>query len=228
MYMCPDGLSDALIDTMGQLDRVVPYFDIPWQHCSERVLRTMRRRGSRDHYSAIVMRIRDILPDAAIRGTFIVGHPGEDDAAFHELLEWLDAMQFDWVVAFPFSPEAGTAAADLDHVSAAVAQERYHRLMSAQQGISRNRAQAMVGRTMDVLLERRTSPRRGQGRTYRDAPEVDGVVDVKGVIGDPGRIYPVRITGCTAYSLQGIVDTDTGVPHNIRQDTQQDTNQEVA
>ncbi len=228
MYMCPDGISDSLIEAMCHLDRVVPYFDIPWQHCSERVLNAMRRWGSRDRYSSLVARIRSERPDAAFRGTFIVGHPGEDQAAFDELMDWLESMQFDWAVAFPFSAEEGTEAAGMECVPSSVAQERYHRLMSLQQSICLRRAQSLVGKTMDVLVEKRCRSRHGIGRTYREAPEVDGVVEVKGAIGEPGRICRVRITGGSAYSLQGVIEPDTVKSCSSKAEHQQDTNQEVA
>jgi ribosomal protein S12 methylthiotransferase len=150
-------------------------------------------------------KVRTAMPDVAIRTTFIVGYPGETAAEFDGLMKFVRDLQFDRVGAFQYSFEPGTPSADQpDQVSEEVKQERYDRLMHAQQSISLKRNQAIVGRTLEVLIE-------GQGdgltlgRSYRDAPEIDGLVILEGTA-PIGEFVPVKIDGALTYDLSGHVE----------------------
>jgi ribosomal protein S12 methylthiotransferase len=150
--------------------------------------------------------MRSTLPKLAIRTTFIVGYPGETDEEFQTLLDFVEEMRFDRVGAFQFSFESGTASEALgDPVPAEVKDERYQRLMELQQNISLQINQSLVGQTLDVLIEGRDKAI-AIGRSYRDAPEIDGLVLVEGKA-EIGSIVPVKITGAMVYDLTGTLVT---------------------
>ncbi|HSO27340.1 MAG TPA: 30S ribosomal protein S12 methylthiotransferase RimO [Anaerolineales bacterium] len=204
MYAYPGYVTDRLIDVMASYPQIVPYLDMPLQHAHPMTLRRMRRPANMGWVRATLEKMRAKLPDLALRTTFIVGYPGETDQEFQTLLDFVDEIRFDRVGAFQFSYEPGTTSATLgDPVPAEVKQERYERLMERQQGISLERNQAFVGRKLDVLIE-------GQGdgislgRSYRDAPEIDGMVIVEGEI-PAGQITPILINGAMTYDLTGVV-----------------------
>jgi ribosomal protein S12 methylthiotransferase len=150
------------------------------------------------------VKMRKAIPDLALRTTFIVGYPGETEEEFQTLLDFVEEIRFDRVGAFKFSFEPGTSSESLgDPVPGEVKEERLKRLMEKQQQISLERNRAFVGRSLDVLIEG-VGPDVSVGRSYRDAPEIDGLVIVKGEI-PAGQIIPVRITGATVYDLSGVV-----------------------
>jgi len=203
LYAYPGYVTDRLIEIMASRPQVLPYLDIPLQHAHPDTLRRMRRPANMEWVYSTLAKMRQAIPDLALRTTFIVGYPGETEAEFQALLDFVQEMRFDRVGAFPFSFEPGTFSESLgDPIAAEVKEERYDRLMTLQQGISLARNQALVGRTLDVLVE-------GQGdgvslgRSYRDAPEIDGLVIVENEL-PVGQIAPVRITGAMAYDLSGI------------------------
>ncbi|MDA0366404.1 MAG: 30S ribosomal protein S12 methylthiotransferase RimO [Chloroflexi bacterium] len=206
MYAYPGRVTRTLAETMERLPNVVPYLDMPLQHGSNAVLRRMKRpslRVTRESLDAV----RTAMPDVVLRTTFIVGFPGESDAEFEELLAFVEREQFDHVGAFTYSPQAGTPAATMgDQVPEAVKTERYGRLMELAQGISHARNRTVVGRELDVLVES-TEPGQSQsgdpivvGRTYRDAPEVDGLALLKGTFA-AGTIVRARVVGALPYDL---------------------------
>jgi ribosomal protein S12 methylthiotransferase len=165
----------------------------------------MRRPANVDWVYRTLGKLRAAMPDIAIRTTFIVGYPGETDAEFEALCQFVRDLKFDRVGAFTYSFEPGTPSADLpDQLPDEIKRERYERLMALQQPISLSKNQALVGKTLDVLME-------GQGdgltvgRTYRDAPEIDGLVVIEGDV-PVGEFVPVRITGAMEYDLTGTVD----------------------
>jgi len=206
LYAYPGYVTDRLIDAMAANPQIVPYLDIPLQHAHPAVLRRMRRPANMEWVHRTLQKMRGAMPDLAIRTTFIVGYPGETDAEFQALLDFVKEVRFDRVGAFQFSFEPGTASEPLgDPVLAEIKQERWERLMAMQQAISLEKNQSFVGKTLDVLIE-------GQGdglslgRTYRDAPEIDGLVIVEGDL-PVGEILPVRISGAMAYDLTGTVAT---------------------
>jgi ribosomal protein S12 methylthiotransferase len=210
-YAYPTGLSAEVLAAFRETTNVLPYLDLPLQHSHPEVLRAMNRPWQAEVTEELLERIRDQLPDAVLRTTFIVGFPGEQESHFEHLLAFVARQRFDHVGVFCFSPEEGTAAADLpDPVPAAVAQERRDRLMALQQPIAAERNAAWVGRIVDVLIEQE-NPTTGAmlGRCARFAPDVDGEVHVSagagGLCAAPGTMVPVRITAADTYDLQGVV-----------------------
>lgn len=202
MYAFPGRVSERLIHLMATYPQVLPYVDIPLQHADPDVLRRMRRPANVDEARALLDRLRTAIPHVALRTTFIVGYPGETDAAFQRLLDFVREVEFDRLGAFVYSPEPGTPAAALpDQVPDPVKEERYRVLMEVQQGISRRKNQSFVGRTLDALLEG-VGEGLTLGRTYRDAPEIDGWVLIPGEW-PVGEIVPVRITSALEYDLWG-------------------------
>jgi ribosomal protein S12 methylthiotransferase len=206
LYAYPGYVTDRLIETMAAHAQIVPYLDMPLQHAHPATLRRMRRPANTEWVYRTPEKMRRALPNLALRTTFIVGYPGETEEEFQTLLDFVGEIRFDRVGAFQFSFEPGTTSEPLgDPVPAAVKQERYDRLMQLQQGISLEINQAYVGKTLDVLFEG-SGDGISLGRSYRDAPEIDGMVVVEGEI-PAGRMLPVRINGAMAYDLSGVVDT---------------------
>ena len=210
-YAYPTGLTPEVLTAFRDTANVLPYLDLPLQHSHPEVLRAMNRPWQAGVTTELLGRIREQLPDAVLRTTFIVGFPGETEEHFQHLLQFVAEQRFDHVGVFTFSPEEGTAAASLpDPVPAEVAQERRDRLMALQQPIAAARNQAWVGRVVDVLIEQE-NPATGEmiGRCARFAPEVDGEVRIVpgpgGLCAAPGTLVPVRITAADVYDLQGEV-----------------------
>jgi ribosomal protein S12 methylthiotransferase len=202
MYAYPGYVTDRLIEVMASHAQILPYLDMPLQHAHPATLQRMRRPANIDWVHTTLKKMRAMLPNLALRTTFIVGYPGESEEEFQTLLDFVSEIRFDRVGTFQFSFEPGTASEPLgDPVPPDVKEARYDRLMTLQQGISLERNQALVGQRLDVLIE-------GQaegitlGRSYRDAPEIDGLVLVEGQA-EVGEILPVRITGAMAYDLTG-------------------------
>jgi ribosomal protein S12 methylthiotransferase len=206
MYAYPGYVTDRLIEVIAAYPQIVPYLDMPLQHAHPDALRRMRRPANIDWVYRTLEKMHRILPDLALRTTFIVGYPGETEQEFQALLDFVREMRFDRIGTFQFSFEPGTSSEPLgDPVPTEVKQERYDRLMELQQAISLEINQSFVGKTLDILVE-------GQGdglslgRTYRDAPEIDGMTIIEGEL-PVGEIVPVRITGAMAYDLSGVVET---------------------
>jgi ribosomal protein S12 methylthiotransferase len=202
MYAYPGRITNRLIETMARHQQILPYVDLPLQHAHPDVLRRMRRPANVDRVRRTVEKLRGAMPEIAIRTTFLVGYPGETEAEFQALLEFVAQMRFDRVGVFTYSEEEGTLAADVeDNVLPAVKEERRQRLMAVQQPISLERNESLVGGMLDVLIE-------GQGeglsvgRSYRDAPEVDGLVLVEEEL-PVGEIVPLRIIAALEYDLVG-------------------------
>jgi ribosomal protein S12 methylthiotransferase len=210
LYAYPGYVTDRLIEVMASRPQIVPYLDMPLQHAHPQTLRRMRRPANIDWVYKTLAKMRLAMPDLALRTTFIVGYPGETEAEFETLLQFVDELRFDRVGAFQFSFEPGTASEPLgDPLPAEVKQQRWERLMALQQGISLEKNQAFVGRTLPVLVEGQGEIEGGAGkvsigRSYRDAPEIDGLVLIEGEV-PAGELAPVRITGAMAYDLTGTV-----------------------
>lgn len=206
LYAYPGYVTDRLIEVMATHPQIVPYLDMPLQHAHPDTLRRMRRPANIEWVHNTLAKMRTALPRLALRTTFIVGYPGETEEEFQTLLDFVKEIRFDRVGTFQFSFEPGTTSEPLgDPVPAEVKQERFERLMELQQGISLEINQALVGKTLDVLVEGHGDGLT-LGRSYRDAPEIDGMVVVEGEI-PVGEIAPVRITGAMAYDLSGSVET---------------------
>ncbi len=210
MYAFPGYVTDRMIETMATHKQLIPYLDMPLQHAHPMTLRRMRRPANMDWVRETLAKMRTAMPDLSLRTTFIVGYPGETDEEFQTLLDFVQETRFDRVGAFQFSFEPGTASEPLgDPVPAEVKQARYEQLMELQQPISMEKNQAFVGKTLNVLVEGQGKVEgSGEpisiGRSYRDAPEIDGVVLIEGDV-PAGEMVPVRITGAMAYDLVGTV-----------------------
>jgi ribosomal protein S12 methylthiotransferase len=202
MYAYPGYVTDRLIEVMTANLQIVPYLDMPLQHADPGVLRRMRRPANVDWVRTTLKKMRDSMPDLSLRTTFIVGYPGETEQEFESLLDFIEEIRFDRVGAFKFSFEPGTASESLgDPVPEEIKQDRWERLMALQQQISLEKNQQFIGQTMDVLIEG-GGDGLSMGRTYRDAPEIDGLTILEGEY-PIGEIIPVRITGALAYDLSG-------------------------
>jgi len=204
MYAFPGYVTDRLIDVMASHPQVLSYLDIPLQHAHPDTLTRMRRPANVDWVYLTIAKMRKALPKPALRTTFIVAYPGETEAEFQTLLDFVAEMRFDRVGAFQFSFEPGTPSEPLgDPLPAEVKEERYQRLMELQQNISLQINQSYVGQTLDVLVEG-LDKGLSIGRSYRDAPEIDGLVLAEGQA-ETGSIVPVKITGAMAYDLTGTI-----------------------
>lgn len=206
LYTFPGFVTDRLIDVMASSRQILPYLDIPLQHADPRILRAMKRPADIQAVRRMVEKMRTRMPDLAIRSTFIVGYPGEGEQEFQTLLDFLSEMRLDHVGAFTFSFEEGTPSQKLgDPVPLAVKQERLDRLMTLQAGISLVKNQAFVGKTMEVLIEGVDEDQDiAIGRTYRDAPEIDGLVIVEGCL-PVGQLARVHISGAMTHDLTGSI-----------------------
>jgi ribosomal protein S12 methylthiotransferase len=205
MYAYPGYVTSRLVETMARYEQILSYLDVPLQHAHPATLRRMRRPANVDWVYRTVAALRQAMPHIAIRTTFIVGYPGETEDEFQALLDFVAEMMFDRIGVFTYSHEPGTPSAELRNaVPEEVKAERRDRVMALQQGISLAKNQAFVGQTLDVLIE-------GQGdglsigRSYRDAPEIDGLVLIDGDV-PLGEIVPVHIGGALEYDLTGTVE----------------------
>jgi ribosomal protein S12 methylthiotransferase len=210
MYAYPGAVTPRLIDVMAAHPQIAHYLDIPLQHGHRDVLRRMRRPANVEWVYRTLERMRAAMPDLAVRTTFIVGYPGETENEFEALVKFVQDLQFDRVGCFTYSYEDHTPSAALeDQLPLEVKNERRDRLMAVQQPISLARNQAQVGRTLDMLVEG-VGDGLSVGRSYRDAPEIDGMVIVEGDL-PVGEFVPVRISGAMEYDLTGTVATGTPV-----------------
>jgi len=206
LYTYPGYFSDRLIDMMVVFPQLLPYLDIPLQHADPKVLQLMRRPSDVDWVRHTVAKMRAKLPDLVIRTTFIVGFPGESEHSFQVLKDFIEEMQFDHVGVFTYSIENGTPAQILgDPIPQEVKEARRQELMTLQVGISYQKNQKLCGKVLNMLIEG-VDQDNGIliGRTYRDAPEIDGLVIAEGT-GEVGELLPVRITAAMQHDLFGQV-----------------------
>ena len=204
-YVYPYPHVDKVIPLMAE-GLILPYLDIPFQHASPRVLKAMKRPANEAKVLERLKNWRALCPDVAIRSSFVVGFPGETEADFQYLLDWLDEAQLDRVGAFRFEPVSGAAANALpDPVPEAVKEERYARLMEKCAAISAAKLQAKIGRTLDVIIDLVDEEGGATGRSKADAPEIDGEVQLRdaGHL-KPGDIVPVTIEDADAHDLFGV------------------------
>ncbi len=202
-YVYPYPSVDDLIPLMAG-GKILPYLDIPFQHASARVLKMMKRPGQAERTLDKIRKWREICPELVIRSTFIVGFPGETEEDFQVLLDWLQEAQLDRVGCFKYSPVEGAAANDIaDQISEEVKQERYERFMSLQQQISTKKLQKRIGSTMQVIIDE-VDDEGAIGRTFADAPEIDGVIYLNGETHhQPGDIIEVVVEHADEYDLWG-------------------------
>ena len=210
MYMYPGRITTNLINSIGQSICTVPYFDIPFQHASRDVLQRMGRAGHGEVYLNELAQIRQIIPEAAIRTTLIAGLPGETEEDFETLLDFVREARFDRLGVFPYWPEPGTRAAQMeDQVPAEVARQRQEELIAVQEQISLENNQQFVGQRMRVLVERELEERLWAGRSYRDAPEVDGEVILRaaseGIQPDIGEFVWATVEKAQVHDVEAVV-----------------------
>jgi ribosomal protein S12 methylthiotransferase len=203
-YVYPYPHVDEVIPLMVD-GRILPYLDVPFQHASPRILKLMKRPASTERNLERIRGWRAACPDITVRSTFIVGFPGETEAEFEELLTFLDEAELDRVGCFAYSPVEGARANELpDCVPEAVKEERRARFMEAQARISREKLARKVGRTIDVLVDEMAGTT-AVGRSAADAPEIDGVVRVKGAKGaKPGDLLRATVVAATEHDLRAI------------------------
>ena len=200
-YVYPYPHVDEVVPLMAQ-GKILPYLDIPFQHANQRILRLMKRPGSSDNVLARIKQWREICPELTLRSTFIVGFPGETEAEFEELLDFIEEAQIDRLGAFAYSPVKGAAANELpDHIPPEVQQERLARLMLLQEEISEARLKRKIGKTLTVLVDE-VDEEGAIARSSADAPEIDGLVYIKnGPQLRVGDFVEVKITGSDTHDL---------------------------
>jgi ribosomal protein S12 methylthiotransferase len=202
LYSYPGYVTDRMIDLMSSSPQILNYLDIPLQHASESVLKSMKRPSDMDWVHRTILKMRTAMPDLAIRTTFIVGYPGETDQEFIKLLDFMKEIRFDHVGAFTFSFEQGTSSEPLgDPISEKEKLTRLEELMNLQEGISLSRNQAWIGKSLPVLVEGKGDGI-SIGRSFRDAPEIDGLVIIEEET-EPGKIVPVLINSALTHDLTG-------------------------
>jgi ribosomal protein S12 methylthiotransferase len=207
LYAHPKHLTEEILAVMGSDGRVCPYLDLPLQHVNERMLKAMGRGYGRARVDEVLDQVRRHLPGAALRTTFIVGHPGEGEAEFEDLLAFVEEGHFDHMGVFAWSPEPGTVSEKMGgRVEASEAQTRCDRLMRAQAKVSAERLRARKGTATRMLLERRET-NGWRGRTVWQAPEVDGETRLSGPARGlrAGDIVDVRIAATTRYDCRAVV-----------------------
>lgn len=203
LYVYPETIDGRLIDAIADNKKVLHYIDIPFQHINDNVLTRMGRKTNSDNIWSLIKRLRNRIPDIAIRSTFIVGFPGETTEAYRELVDFLREAELDRVGVFPYSQEEGTAAALMDdQISENIKQERYEYLMQLQEDVSDKNLEKNIDRVLEILIEERLEPGIYVGRSYLDAPEIDGIVYVhceKEL--EIGEFYNVIIDDAMEYDL---------------------------
>lgn len=207
MYCYPNNFTDELIETFASLDKVCKYVDLPLQHASNRLLASMNRYDTKEEVETLLAKLRKRIPEIVIRTTFIVGFPGETDADFEELKEFVEQQRFENAGVFAYSQEEGTVAGAMpNQIPDEIKQERYHELMALQAQISEEIHKDTEGQTLEVLVEGIEEDGSGlhYGRSYREAPDIDGLVFIE----NPGDIKP----GCfvKVNILQGFTYESVG------------------
>ena len=211
LYCYPEEIYDELIETIRDEKKISHYLDIPIQHASDRILKRMGRRTSKQELIDIVGKLRKEIPDIVLRTTLITGFPGETEEDHEELKEFVDEMEFDRLGVFTYSPEENTPAAEMaDQVPEEVKEERRDELMELQQEISYDRGQDRIGQELLVMIEGKVADESAYiGRTYGDAPKVDGYIFVQtGELLMTGDFAKVRVTGALEYDLIGVLSDE--------------------
>ena len=206
LYVYPMYITDELLETLGKSKKIVPYIDMPLQHINDAMLKRMSRRVDRKETEGLIAKLRSAVPGLAMRTTFIVGFPGETEEQFEELCQFVRDAHFERAGVFIYSLEPGTPAVKLDgHMPEEVKQDRRNRLMEVQQSVAFQWSQAQIGRELEVILDGPDpeTPNWFLGRSYADAPDIDGQVRVKGKKLQPGDLVRTKITGADGYDLLG-------------------------
>lgn len=205
LYLYPEHFSDELIDVIAGSQKIIPYLDMPLQHISDPVLKRMQRRVNRKQTITLVNKLRDKIPNLVMRTTFIVGFPGETDAQFEELKDFVEETRFQRMGVFTYSLEPGTPAVKLDgHLPEEVKNSRRDELMELQQEIAFEFGDSLVGYELDVMIDAQIDDDTWTGRSFADAPEIDGAVFVSGSGIAVGDLVPVEIEARQDYDLVGV------------------------
>ncbi len=206
LYCYPEEIGDDLIQVMKEEEKICHYLDLPIQHANDDILKRMGRRTTKAELTGLIRKLREEIPDIALRTTLITGFPGESETQHEELMAFVDEMEFDRLGVFTYSQEEGTPAAKMpDQISEEVKEERRDALMELQSEVSQDLSQDMVGKVMDVFIEGKVADEETYvGRTYRDAPDVDGLIFIDTleelITGD---FVKVKVTGASEYDLIG-------------------------
>ena len=210
-YVYPDEIDDELIRVMAEEPKIVKYLDIPIQHCNSKILKLMNRRGDGEFLRELFAKLRREIPGLVLRTSVITGLPGEGEEEFRELCEFLKEQRLERVGAFPFSPEEGTPAAQMEFVDSEVAQERAQMVESIQSRIMDDYNESMIGKTLEVLIDGYDEEfSQFFGRTYADSPEIDGrvwIASEESLV--EGTFVQVRIDGIIDGDLSGFLVEDT-------------------
>jgi len=202
MYTHPSHITDQLINVMAKENKILPYLDLPIQHGCDKILNLMNRRYTRIGLEKLILKIRRKIPDIALRTSVIVGFPGESEADFKELYDLISRVKFDRLGVFTYTREKGTPAAKMrGQVSEKIKRDRFNKIMRLGRLIAKEKNQEMSGKILKTIVETNKS-----GRTYKDAPDIDGKVFIKGSPNlSPGEIVKVKIIGSNNYDLYGIL-----------------------
>lgn len=206
LYCYPEEITEELIQTMKEEPKICHYLDLPIQHASDGILKRMGRRTSKEELVHIISRLREEIPDIILRTTLITGFPGETQEQHEELMDFVDEMEFDRLGVFTYSPEEGTPAASMpDQIEESIKEDRRAELMELQQEIAFEQAENMIGKEVLVMIEGKVADENAYvGRTYKDAPNVDGLIfvntDAELMSGDFAK---VKVTGACEYDLIG-------------------------
>lgn len=206
-YLYPDEIDDELIDTIAQEPKIVKYLDIPIQHCNDKILQLMNRRGNNAYLKALFAKLRERIPGLVIRTSVITGLPGEGEEEFRELCQFLKEFRLERTGAFPFSPEEGTPAADMEHVDFDTAVTRAEQVQAIQEEIMEQHNRSFVGKTLPVLVDGFDEEyEQFYGRTYADSPEIDGCVWIASEEAlSEGSFVQVVIDGIVDGNLSGYI-----------------------
>jgi ribosomal protein S12 methylthiotransferase len=210
MYTYPAHFSDELIDMFASGGKLLPYIDLPLQHCNDEILRKMNRKATKSETETLLGKLRECIPQLVLRTSFITGFPGETDAMFDELLAFVQTWQFERAGVFQYSREEGTPAAAMpDQIDSSVKAERFHRLYELTKTQTRDWASRQVGQRLDVLIDQPDRDETGQqipgvfvGRTYADAPTIDPAVIVTSQMA--GQVAVGRIAPCEIVMTHGV------------------------
>ncbi|PKL17474.1 MAG: 30S ribosomal protein S12 methylthiotransferase RimO [Spirochaetae bacterium HGW-Spirochaetae-5] len=206
LYCHPDHITDEIIDLIAENEKVVPYIDIPFQHVSRSILKSMGREGDSENYLELIAKLRKRVPGITIRSTFMIGYPGAGEKEFQELMSFIKTARLDKVGCFTYSPEEGTDASNLpDTISPEEKSRRLDELMTVQAEISREKLNEKIGLELDVLVEEKLDDKTYIGRTESDAPEVDGVFYLTADENRVNNIVRVRVTDSFEHDLIGVL-----------------------
>jgi ribosomal protein S12 methylthiotransferase len=202
LYLYPTGITERLIETVSNCDKILPYFDIPLQHINPQILKSMRRPHSKDKICRLIETMRTRIPDCVLRTTFIVGFPGETNARFNELLEFINWASFDNLGCFPFYPEQGTPAANMPHQGPdRLKNKRLEKLMLAQQKIAFGKNKSRIGNQLTCLVDSIDKNHTAKARFFGQAPDIDSVCIIRDCRACPGSFINVKVTGSINYDL---------------------------